>query len=86
MKKNKTLGIDGMPADIVKVFWCKLKFLIVKVFNLFYRKGSLSVTMSQSVITCIPKGDKPRQFFKNWRPISLLCFLYKLSPQSLPID
>ena len=78
MKKNKTPGIDGFPAEFFKVFWCKLKFLIVKVFNIFYKKGSLSVTLRQSVITCIPKGDKPRQFLKNWRPISLLCVLYKL--------
>ena len=34
--------------------------------------------MCQSIINCIPKGDKPRQFLKNWRPISLLCVLYKL--------
>ena len=50
----------------------------MKAFNLCYKKGSLSVTLCQSVITCIPKGEKPRQFLKNWRPISLLCVLYKL--------
>ena len=55
-----------------------MKSLIVRVFNIYYKKGSLSVTLRQSVITCIPKGDKPRQFLKNWRPISLLCVLYKL--------
>ena len=26
----------------------------------------------------MPKGDKPRQFFKNWRPITLLNVLYKI--------
>ena len=78
MKKNKTPGIDGFPAEFFKVFWCNLKFLVVKVFNLFYEKNSLSVTLRQSIITCIPKGEKPRQFLKNWRPVSLLCVLYKL--------
>ena len=38
----------------------------------------LSTTLRQSVINCIPKGDKPRHYLKNWRPISLLCVLYKL--------
>jgi hypothetical protein len=27
----------------------------------------------------IPKGDKPRQFMKNWRQISLLNTVYKLA-------
>ena len=25
-------------------------------------------------VTCIPKGDKPNQFIKNWRPITLLTY------------
>ena len=78
MKNNKTPGIDGFPSEFFKVFWCKLKFLILRAFNLSYNKGLLSVTLRQSIINCIPKGDKPRQYLKNWRPISLLCVLYKL--------
>ena len=78
MKNNKTPGIDGFPSEFFKVFWCKLKSLILKAFNLSYQKKTLSVTLRQSIINCIPKGDKPRHFLKNWRPISLLCVLYKL--------
>ena len=78
MKNNKTPGIDGFPSEFLKVYWCKLKFIIFRTFNLLYQKGILSVTLCQSIINCIPKGDKPRQFLKNWRPISLLCVLYKL--------
>ena len=78
MKSNKTPGIDGFPSEFFKVFWCKLKYLTLRAFNLCYKKGILSVTLRQSIINCIPKGDKPRQYLKNWRPISLLCVLYKL--------
>ena len=33
MKNNKTLGIDGFPAEFYKVFWSKLKFVILRVLN-----------------------------------------------------
>ena len=65
MKNNKTPGIDGFPSEFFKVFWCKLKIIIFRAFNLCYQKGILSVTLRQSIINCIPKGDKPRQFLKK---------------------
>ena len=78
MKNNKTPGIDGFSVEFFKVFWRQLKYLILRVANFCFEQGKLSISMRQSVINCIPKGDKPRQFLKNWRPISLLCVLYKL--------
>ena len=78
MKNNKTPGIDGFPAEFFKVFWGQLKFMILRVANFYFHKGKFSVTMRQSIINCIPKGDKSRQFLKNWRPIFLLSVLDKL--------
>ena len=34
--------------------------------------------MRQVFINCIPKGNKPRDLLKNWRPISLANVLYKM--------
>ena len=79
MKNNKTPGIDGISADFLKVFWFQLKFLITRALNCCYQKGKLSHSLRQSIIICLPKGEKDRQFLKNWRPISLLCVTYKLS-------
>ena len=68
MKNNKTPGIDDIPAEFLKVFWKQC-----------YKKGILSTTLRQSVITCLPKGKKERKLLKNWRLISLLCTTYKLA-------
>lgn len=38
----------------------------------------LSNVQSQGIISILHKGNKPREFLKNWRPISLLNVSYKL--------
>ena len=43
----------------------------------------MSISLRQCVISCLPKGNKPRQFFKNWRPISLLSVIYKIASSAL---
>ena len=72
MKHNKTPGIDGFPAKFFKIFGGKLKVFVLRALNYCYRQGTLSISMRQSVITCIPKENKPREYLKNWRPILLL--------------
>ena len=83
MKHNKTPVIDGFPAEFLKVFWGKIKFLITRVLNYSYKKGKLPISLRQSVISCLPKGDKSRELLKNWCPISLLSVLYKLISATL---
>ena len=43
------------------------------------KKEKLSTSLRQSVISCIPKGNKDRKLLKNWRPIPLQCVVYKLA-------
>ena len=83
MKNNKTPGIDGFPSEFFKVFWVKLKYLVLNALNHCYEKGMLSISMRQTIINCIPKGDKARDNIKNWRPISLLSVLYKLASSAI---
>ena len=78
MKNSKSPGMDGFTADFFNFFWIILGNFILKSVNYAYKNGSLSVTQNQGIITCIPKPNKPRQFLKNWRPISLLNVIYKL--------
>ena len=83
MKNNKTPGLDGLPVDFLKVFWKCLKFFVRNALNSCFKKGILSTTLKESIITCLPKGKKDRKFLKNWRPIPLLCSTYKLASLSV---
>ena len=83
MKNNKTPGIDGFPADFFKFFWEKLKFFVLRCLNQSFLEGTLPLTLRQCIISCLPKGEKPREFLKNWRPISLLSVVYKIASSSI---
>ena len=81
MKNQKTPGIDDFPAEFFKVFWGKLKYS--KSLNHAYISGQMSLTLRQCIISCLPKGDKPQQFLKNRRVISLLSVIYKIASTAL---
>ena len=76
MKNNKTPGLDGLAAGFRKIFWKCLKDFVRNALNSCFKKGILSTTLKDSIITCLPKGNKDEKFLKNWRPISLLCSTY----------
>ena len=78
MKNEKSPGSDGFTAEFFKVFWCDLGGFVIRSFNEGLQLQKLSITQRQGVITILPKGDKPREFLKNWRPISLLNVSYKI--------
>ncbi|KAK3104781.1 hypothetical protein FSP39_009989 [Pinctada imbricata] len=78
MSNSKSPGSDGFSAEFFKCFWKSLSPLVVRSLNHAYRIGELSITQKEGIITCIPKEDKPKQFLKNWRPITLLNTSYKI--------
>ena len=76
MKKNKTAGIDGIPAE----FWQRYDFMdewLEKVFEEMYDRGMMTETMRMAVVKLIYKKND-RNDMANYRPISLLCTDYKL--------
>ena len=83
MKHSKSPGTDGFNAEFFKVFWSKIGMLVVRALNWGFRKGELSCTQRERIITCIPKGDKRRDSIKNWRPISLLNVVYKIGSAAI---
>ena len=78
MKNDKSPGSDGFTAEFYKFFWKDIGHFLIRSINLGFQKGELSTTQKQGIISILPKGDKPREFLKNWRPISLLNVSYKI--------
>ena len=78
MKKNKSPGSDGFTVEFYLHFWNDLKYPMLKSFQESYEKQVLADSQKLGVITCLPKPGKPREFIKNWRPISLLNVDYKI--------
>jgi len=79
MPNNKSPGSDGFTTEFWKFFFQDLCEFLLRSINYSYEKGELSVTQRLGIITLLPKGNKPKQFLKNWRPISLLNITYKLA-------
>ena len=70
MKNDKTPGIDGIPIDFYKFFWVDLGHFLIRSIQGAFEVGELSITQKRGIITCIPKGDKPREYL-NKRPLGL---------------
>ena len=79
MSNNKSPGSDSFSADFFKVFWKELDQFIVRSINYGFQNGELPVTQKEGIITCIPKDNKPHRFLTNYRPISLINTVYKIS-------
>ena len=79
MKNNKSPGSDGYTVEFFKIFWAEIGDFTIRSINEGYKTTNMSITQRQGIITCIPKGDKQKQYLKNWRPITLLNITYKIA-------
>ena len=59
MKHSKSPGTDGFNAEFFNVFF-SLSNLVVRALNWGFRKGELSCTQREGIITCIPERQTSR--------------------------
>ena len=72
LNNNKCPGIDGLPAELYKVFWNKIKDFVHGLFLEIVATGQMPLSMRQSVISLLEKPGKNPTYLKSWRPLSLL--------------
>lgn len=85
LKNGKSPGTDGLTAEFYKFFWIDIKTYLIQSMQYSLKNGELSIDQRRGIIILIPKKDKNRLFFKNWRPITLLNVDYKLLAKTLAV-
>ena len=69
---GKTPGPDGLPCELYKEFADILAPYMLKMYSLAFKNKSLPQSLSEAVITLIPKKGKDPEDVGGYRPISLL--------------
>ena len=83
MQNNKTPGNDGLSKEFYVYFWNEIKEHFVNSWKVGVKKKILSVSQRQAIIKLMEKKDRDKRYIKNWRPISLLNFDYKIFSKAL---
>ena len=65
--------------NYLNVFCINIGTFIVRSINYSYSIKEMSCVQHLGRITCIPKSNKPKQYLKNWRPLTLLNCVYKMA-------
>ncbi|CAC5403323.1 unnamed protein product [Mytilus coruscus] len=82
-QNNKTPGIDGLGKAFYVEFWDIIGEDLTEVINNIYLTGEMTESMKTGIITLSYKNKGNFRDLKQWRPISLLCFDYKIITKTL---
>ena len=78
LPKDKAMGEDMIPYDILKCLSAPMEKSVLGIFNENWRKGVFPTTWKLAAIIPIHKAGKPVKDASSYRPISLLSCLGKL--------
>lgn len=82
LSSGKVPGLDGLSAEFYKKFWSLIGPDYFDVLKKCIGEKSLPLSCQRAVLTLLPKkGDLT--LLKNWRPIAILCFEYKVLSKCL---
>ena len=79
VNSGKTPGIDGIEREFLLRFWKLIGKTITNASTIFIEKEKLNSFMDRGLIKVIQKGDTTGEDLKNWRPITFLSQIYKLT-------
>lgn len=74
--RNKSPGLDGLPAEFYSAAWQIIGDTMLEVINAVLQRGRLCDSMYAGAMVLVPKQAKPTTL-KHYRPITLLNADYK---------
>ena len=83
LKPNKVPGIDGLTLHLYQKIW---KVSIDPYYAMLlqaFAEGSHSASVKRGMKSLIPKKDKDETLIRNWRPLTLLNYDYKIFAKAL---
>ncbi len=78
LKNNKSPDTDGLTAEFYKCFAEELAPFLLEMFSESIQSENLPPSLTQGLLTLIPKPKKDTSLIDNWRPICLLNNDYKI--------
>ena len=78
LRGGKTLGADGLTVELFHKFWKILAPPLHRNFLKCVGHRKLNCSARRGIINLIPKKGKDPFLIKNWRPITLLNYDYKI--------
>ena len=72
MKKQRSPGIDGLPAELYLAFWEILGPFWLKAMHFAIEQGFFHKDLNTALMSVIPKSDKDPLECASYRPISLI--------------
>ena len=83
LKRNKVCGCDGLSIKFYQRFWKLLRQPLHAMLQHSLTEKRLSSSARRGIISLIPKLDRDEKLLKNWRPITLLNYDYKIYAKAL---
>ncbi|KAF3620720.1 hypothetical protein FXO37_33124 [Capsicum annuum] len=77
MPQEKAPGIDGYPAEFLKLNWSIVKLDVICAVKEFFESGKLLKAFIFTAVTLIPKVANPT-YVKDYRPIACCTTIYKI--------
>ena len=78
LKSGKTSGSDGLGLELYRKCWKVLKVPLYQMYMTALQAGTLNPTARRGIINLTPKKGKDNLLIKNWHPITLLNYDYKI--------
>ena len=83
MSKGKSPGSDGFSVEFFQTFWSDIKAFFLQMVKESIRAGALPTTLSEGVLTLVPKPGTPRNKTRSYRSITPLNVNYKIIASAL---